>query len=279
MKNKFTRMMSLQRIVAGTLLVLISTVSTAENMYVTDRILLGVHESPEKSSILIDSVPSGTSLRVLDKNNGFKKVKLPDGTEGWVDSAFLVKEQPAPAQYDILLTKHQKLQEELKKISAKLKKTEREVQIRRDEVSNAKNALKDLKKKQKQNSATTKNSVDTAELDAANAEVEKLKQQIVELKAASEKVEEITEAPPSDDARVASALMEQELEMLRMRIEMAMQNLKGEEMLTLDEVAKIRPAMPDWFWGTLVLFLVLGAGGGVAWMDYRNRKRHGGFRV
>ncbi|MCW9025118.1 MAG: TIGR04211 family SH3 domain-containing protein [Gammaproteobacteria bacterium] len=278
MKNKYNRAINFQRVIAGMLLILFSSVSFAENMYVTDRILLGVHESPEKNSILVDSVPSGTSLKVLDENNGFKKVKLPGGTEGWVDSAFLVTEQPAPAQYDILLSKHQRLQEELKKISEKLKKTERELQVRRDEVSNAKSALKDLKKKQKQNSATTNASADTAELDAANAEVEKLKQQIVELKAASEKVEEKIEMPPGE-AQVSSALMEQELEMLRMRIELAMQNLKGEEMLTLDEVVKIRPAMPNWFWGTLVLFLVLGAAGGVMWMDYRNRKRHGGFRV
>lgn len=263
------------KIMAGITLLLSSLAVSAENQYVTDRVLLGVHAEPQRESLLIDSVPSGTSLKVLAETNGFKKVKLPDGSEGWVDAAFLVKEQPAPAQYDILLSKHENLQAELKKVNEQLKKTERELQVRRDEVSNAKSTIKELRKKQTQNTPAKDNTVDSAELDAANAEIEQLKQQIAELSVVQE-AEPVMEV---SEVEAPSLQVEQELEMLRMRVELAMQNLKGEEMLTLDEVVKVRPAMPKWFWGVLVLFLVLGAVGGILWMDYRNRKRHGGFRV
>ena len=74
-----------------TLLISITTQVLAEKRYVTDRILLGIHAEADETSTLIKSVPSGTELDVLETAEGFIKIKLEDGTEGWVSTGFVMK--------------------------------------------------------------------------------------------------------------------------------------------------------------------------------------------
>jgi len=243
----------------------------AESLYVTDRILLGVHESASKDSLLVQSVPSGTSLEILAEENSFKKVRTPDGTQGWVDAAFLVKEQPAPAQYDILLAKHKKTEEEIAGLKEKLKKTEKELQVRRDQVSNAQTSMQELKKKF-QNQQTPV-AVDDEQLKQAEAQINKLKARLRELESA-EKTKPETNVNPSDAAQ-----LEKELASLRARVDLAMRSLEGEEILNAKAIAGTRPELPGWYWGVMLLFLVAGIAAGIGVMDYRNRKRHGGFRI
>jgi SH3 domain protein len=79
-------------IILITLFISLTTQVLAEKRYVTDRILLGIHTEADETSKLIKSVPSGTELEVLDTEEGFVKIKLDDGTEGWVSSGFIMKD-------------------------------------------------------------------------------------------------------------------------------------------------------------------------------------------
>ena len=243
----------------------------AESLYVTDRILLGVHEAASKDSPLIQSVPSGTSLEIMAEENGFKKVVLANGVQGWVDAAFLVSEQPAPALYDLLLAKYKKIEKEIAALKEKLKKTEKELQVRRDQVSNAKTSMQELKKKlqSKQPLAV----VDDQPLRQAEAEINKLKARIRELEAEEKTTtEEVTK-------QVDAAAAEKELARLRARIDLALRSLQGQELQNIEDLANTPPGLPDWYWGVMLLFLITGIVAGIAIMDYRNRKRHGGFRI
>ena len=98
------------------------SVSHAETLYVTDRILLGLHTEASEDSPLLDSVPSGTAVQVLESAGAFKRVRLPNGKTGWVSNGYLVAEKPASAQVDQLVAKQQKLEAELKSVNEKLKK-------------------------------------------------------------------------------------------------------------------------------------------------------------
>ena len=109
------------------------SISQAETLFVTDRILLGIHAEASEDSPLLDTVPSGTAVQVLETAGEFKRVRLPNGKSGWVSSGYLVAEKPASAQVDQLVSKQQKLEAELKSVNEKLKKTNREVQVRRDQ--------------------------------------------------------------------------------------------------------------------------------------------------
>ena len=60
---------------------------------------------------------------------------------------------------------------------------------------------------------------------------------------------------------------------------MALAHLNGDEVPTAEELALMRPRLPNWMWSLLVLMVIIGIAIGVSWMDYRHRRRHGGFRV
>ena len=252
------------------------TVSHAETLYVTDRILLGLHTEASEDSPLLDSVPSGTAVQVLESAGAFKRVRLPNGKTGWVSNGYLVAEKPASAQVDQLVAKQQKLEAELKSVNEKLKKTTREVQVRRDQLSNARTTIEELKK----NKGAVVPQVDTKmaeELAAANQEVENLKQKIVQLEASQPA--EVTGSPADQDlARQIKSLQEENLA-LQGRIEMAQAHLTGKKVPSVEELALLEPPLPSWIWGVLVLMIIIGVIIGVGWMDYRHRQRHGGFRV
>jgi uncharacterized protein YgiM (DUF1202 family) len=266
------------------LLVLGIGVSQAETLYVTDRILLGVHTEAIEDSPLLDSVPSGTAVQVLETVEAFKKVRLPNGKTGWVSSGYLVNTKPATAQVDEIAVREEKLQAELKSVKEELNKKDRELQLRRDELSNARTTIQEMKKK----AGNATPPIDTKmaeELAAANEEIEKLKDKLAQLETnpqAELPVEQSVQQEPQTGAPDLSerlAQIEANNAALRGRIEMALAHLSGEEMPSAEELALMKPRLPSWIWGVLVLMIIIGVVVGVSWMDFRHRRRHGGFRV
>lgn len=257
------------------LLLVLTSPLRAETMYVTDRILLGVHQQPSENSPIVTTVPSGTALTILQRQDTFTRVRLADGKEGWVSENYLKKEKPATAELDTALAKLQKEQETSQKLAADLTKVEREVQIRRDELSNATTTIKDLQKKLKEGNTQAPAEVDTEALDKANATIEELKKQITQLEA--DKPEVVTQPVSTDVADLNK--LQGENKNLQVRIEAALANLKGEQVPTPEELAAIRPHFPFWYWLLLIALFVGGAAAGVVWFDYRHRRKHGGFRI
>lgn len=263
------------------ILVFISGIShvQAENMYITDRVLLGVHADPSEESPLIDSVPSGTSVEVLETKQSFKRVRLPNGKTGWASSSYLMNEKPATAKYDELLAKQKKAEASLKAIQTKLANKEKELQVRSDELSNARTTINSLKKKEP-NTAPPVDTKMAEELATANQEIENLKQQLAKQKIELTQPQSPSSAPVNEsEMAMQLARLEKENAVLQGRIEMVRASLDGESVPTVEEMAMVRPRMPGWYWGLLVLMVIVGVIAGVSWMDYRNRQRHGGFRI
>lgn len=255
---------------------LISGTASAESLYVTDRISLGVHQQASEDSAIIQSIPSGTAVEVIQKEGDFTRVKLLDGTEGWVSNQYLMNEKPATAQYDKLFSENQKNLETLKAVNATLSKRERDVQILRDELSNAKTTIKELKKTGKATTATkvVTDPEQAKKLQQAETKIAELTKQLDEIKTAS-----TSSASSEEDAAQALKIAEEENAALQARIALAVSNLSGEKAPTPEELAGIRPRFPLWYWLLMVIALAIGVGGGVMWMDHQSRKRHGGFRV
>ncbi len=255
-----------------------ASAASAETLYVTDRVLVGLHQAPDEASPLIASLPSGTAVETLETREGFTRVRAPDGKTGWMSSGYLVAQQPATAVVDTLQARQEKLQAELKALREKLAKTERELQVRRDELSNARTTIRDLKKKAGGAGAPKVDTKMAKELAAANQEIENLKQQLA---AAAAGKGQDGAMSPGDQAAFSARLKKLEAEnaALRSRIEMAVANLQGEHVPTSEELAMVRPSIPGWFWGLALLLLIIGIVIGISWMDYRTRQRHGGFRI
>lgn len=261
-------------IILITLLMSISFQALAEKQYVTDRILLGIHAEADEGSALIKSVPSGTELEVIEKTNGFIKIKIEDGTEGWVSSGFVMKETPSTRKYDVLAHQYEQTTQELDKLKEEREKNIRELQVRRDQVSNATTTIKELKKRVAGGPVVADPEVEK-KLAAAEKEIEELKLKIVELEKKPEPKLNL------DQKKIFNELedVKEKNELMKKRIDVALAHLNGTRIPTPEELASIRPQFPTWYWTLLAIILLVGIIAGYFIMDYRYRRRHGGFRL
>lgn len=260
-------------IILTALFLSLTNFATAEKRYVTDRILLGIHTEANEASTLIKSVPSGTELEVLDTAEGFVQIQLDDGTEGWVSSGFVMEQTPSTRKYDVLAHQYEKTTQELDKLKVDFAKKDRELEVRRDQLSNANTTIKELKKRK-----SGKVYIDPElekKLAASISEVETLKTQITELEKKPEPKIDI------DQKQIFTELKEVKVQndVMQKRIDVALAHLNGERIPTAEELASIRPKFPVWYWTLLVIILLLGIVAGYFIMDYRFRRRHGGFRI
>ena len=74
---------------------LLPIVAAAETAYVTDNLKIGLYEAEDTSGRAFRTLDSGQSMEVLIRAVNYANVRLPDGTEGWVKSAYLVDDKPA----------------------------------------------------------------------------------------------------------------------------------------------------------------------------------------
>ena len=74
---------------------LMPVLAAAETAYVTDNLRLGLHAAEDTSDRAFRFLESGQAMEILVRDRNYANVRLPDGTEGWVKSAYLVDEKPA----------------------------------------------------------------------------------------------------------------------------------------------------------------------------------------
>ena len=259
----------LYRIITFTFIYVLSQTATcAENRYVTDQIMLGVHQAPKAESALVTSIPSGARVEILKSQGDFSNIKLKNGTSGWVISSYLIKEKPAAAELDNLSTKYQ---EATKTASSK----EREAQLWRDELSNAKTLIKELKKKLANGESLDSIEESMKKVVQAKKENDRLKQEMESLETELHSLKSINQ----DEAVIKLQEYEKQNLAFKTRIAAALASLQGKNVPTPEELASIRPDFPVWFWGMLFFIAVVGLAIGIALMDYKNKRRHGGFRL
>ncbi len=239
-----------------------------QTLFVTDRIMLGVHQDAEANSTLLTSIPSGSSVNVLSTSGEFSKIRLTNGTEGWVLSSYLLKEKPAVAKFDEMSNKFQEVDE-------RATKYEKEAQLWRDELSNAKNKIKELRKKLIKGESVTGTEVLEKDLAAEQTKTNELQSKIIELETSLAQLKSLSQ----EDTTVKLQQSQGENSNLKARIEAALANLEGTTIPTAEELAAIRPDFPIWYNGLLILMIIIGVAAGVGWMDFKNRKKHGGFRL
>lgn len=82
------------RLVIG-LSVLLPLLAAAETGYITDRLILGLHQAEDTSDRAFRSLESGQEFEVLSRDRLYAHVRLPDGVEGYVKAAYIVDVKPA----------------------------------------------------------------------------------------------------------------------------------------------------------------------------------------
>ncbi|MDQ3564286.1 MAG: TIGR04211 family SH3 domain-containing protein [Pseudomonadota bacterium] len=94
----------------------------AEEAYVIDRLLIGIHKDKDLASEIIKVLPTGTRLEVLKREAGLAQIKGPEGITGWVDAVYLMPERPARVVADALDKQNKQLEAEVKKLKERLKR-------------------------------------------------------------------------------------------------------------------------------------------------------------
>jgi SH3 domain protein len=110
----------MRKLVLGLLLTACSVVcvpAPAATMYVSDQFTVPLRRGPSNShKILHAGLPSGTALEVIseDAAAGFTQVRMPNGTEGWIQTQYLSDQPVARSQLATAQRRIETLESQLK---------------------------------------------------------------------------------------------------------------------------------------------------------------------
>jgi len=271
----------------------------AQTMYVVDKLMVGLHEGKDQASTLLKALPTGTPLEVLERDDKFAKVRAPDGTTGWMEAGYLMKQKPAQLLILEVEDKYRRTRERLAKAEAALEQLEKTVkqggaataakQLQTDKAALAKELEATKARLQKalaENAGPQKGAKPTpqaggAELAATRTKLSQLEQ---ELQAKGTELSRVGEQVKKLEAANAA---------LRERISKAVALLGGGGTAAPDNpghasIEQAPPApthdtegTPAGPWPVLAMIIAAVAGffAGAVWLDRRQLKRHGGFRI
>jgi hypothetical protein len=67
-------------------------------LFVSDKLVLNVYSEPEQAGSRVATIETGDAVDELERGQGFVRVRLTDGREGWVGSNYLTTDAPAAVQ-------------------------------------------------------------------------------------------------------------------------------------------------------------------------------------
>jgi len=88
-------------------------VHAADYIYISDNLRVGVRTEPVSGVPPISVVFTGMRLEVLERTEGYIKIKTDKGVEGWVKDIYVTKKAPAIIQLNTFRAKYDKLKQEL----------------------------------------------------------------------------------------------------------------------------------------------------------------------
>ncbi len=109
-------------------------VEAASTQYVTDHLIITLRSGQGSQYQILKTLPSGTPLEVLETTeNGYSRVRTPDGMEGWVLSRYLTEEpiardrlEKAQKQLERFRNSNRKLKQQLAELRQQTKALETE---------------------------------------------------------------------------------------------------------------------------------------------------------
>jgi hypothetical protein len=73
-------------------------VSPPRRLFVSDKLVLNVYSEPEQAGSRVATIETGDAVDELERGEGFVRIRLADGREGWVGSNYLTTDAPAAVQ-------------------------------------------------------------------------------------------------------------------------------------------------------------------------------------
>jgi len=138
--------------------------AVADTAYVTDNLRLGLHLAPDTSDRAFRFLDSGQEMEILTRDRNYANVRLPDNTEGWVKTAYLVDIKPAKLIVAEITAERDAL-------SVELQETKQSFAAPAATIDSLKNNAATLE------GQLTEASARIAELEADNASIQGMKEQ------------------------------------------------------------------------------------------------------
>ncbi|WP_320039925.1 TIGR04211 family SH3 domain-containing protein [uncultured Desulfobacter sp.] len=114
MTKLFSRICAVVLIFTGT-----AVLCHAQTAYVSDMLILTFREGPGTNYPVLSALKSDTPLTVITEKNGYLKVALASGEQGWVDKSYVVTDPPKSIIIDRLKKENAALEEKIKALSVK----------------------------------------------------------------------------------------------------------------------------------------------------------------
>lgn len=107
-----------QRICALILIVVgITALCHAQTAYVSDMLILTLRQGPGPKQPVISALKSDTPLTIIEEKNGYLKVALSSGEQGWVDKNYIVTDLPKSILIKQLKEQNAALQEKIRQLT------------------------------------------------------------------------------------------------------------------------------------------------------------------
>lgn len=113
MKNRFMIVLAL---------LCLPAMAQAETVYVKERQTVSLRDGVTPEAQVLKNVATGVSLDVVERTDTQVKVRLADGTEGWIAAALLTNDKPTAFKILAAETKLKQSEAEVAKLKAELVK-------------------------------------------------------------------------------------------------------------------------------------------------------------
>ena len=233
------------------LLLLVGPGAFAETAYISAQVEIGLHEERSAHSAILDLLPEGTELEVLERDGDAARVRLDDGREGWVPTEYLSAEASAPAELAELRRRLPELMAALEREQAVRLEADRRIAASEEEIAALRAGIP-ARETGDEGAQAEEDTQILRDFQRLADENRQLKQQIAEL-------EEMQAA-----ARQAGS-----------------DSVSGATLRTHESGG--RPpaffARPSWHWLLFGFVLLFSFGLGAFAVDWITRRRHGGYRI
>jgi len=94
--------------------------AAAQQVYINDNLRVGVRPFPSSSAAPVAVVTTGMRLRVIDRVDGYLKIRGKNNVEGWIKDIYVADEAPSIIKLHKLQARYASATEELKRLKADL---------------------------------------------------------------------------------------------------------------------------------------------------------------
>jgi len=221
--------------------VLSASTAWADDMYVTDQLLVGIYTDRSLTGPPVKLLKSGTQLEVVQRDGQVVEVKTSDNNQGWLKASYLTLEPPAQAQ----LTKHK---QKIVQLNSRIKR----------QWTKAANAENNLKKIESENLKLQQ-------------QLEKLTKQSASGKNLSSGLQEQLQVLKNDNKDQTVLLEKLSGERDTLAVSNSELTTKLESIQGTDRW--------KWFAAAFAITFIIGLIAGIMMQDKIQRRRHGGFRI